>query len=46
MPVGTSDELQDLKTSYGHLVKLRDEVIQMGILPPLDQWASVNSHLA
>ncbi len=45
MPAGTEQELNDLRTSYGHLVKLRDEVIAMGILPPIDQWATVNPNL-
>ncbi|MCA9214921.1 MAG: hypothetical protein KDB27_17740 [Planctomycetales bacterium] len=44
-PTGTDEELAELTESYGHLVKLRDEVIDMGILPPLDQWSSVNSNL-
>ncbi|MFH0909184.1 MAG: malate dehydrogenase [bacterium] len=46
MPTGTEQELNDLSASYGHLVKLRDEVITMGILPPLDQWSTLNPHLA
>ena len=46
MPKGTEAEMADLRTSYGHLVKLRDEVIAMGVLPPLDQWGQVNPHLA
>ena len=45
MPEGTDQELADLKASYGHLTKLRDEVVQMGILPPLDQWSQVNPNL-
>lgn len=45
MPAGTDQEIADLKASYGHLAKLRDEVIEMGILPPLDQWSSVNPNL-
>jgi len=45
MPTGTDQELADLKTSYGHLVKLRDEVIAMGILPPIDQWKAINPNL-
>jgi malate dehydrogenase len=45
MPKGTDDELAALKASYEHLAKLRDEVIEMGILPPLDKWSSVNSNL-
>jgi malate dehydrogenase len=45
IPDGTPEELRALSESYGHLCKLRDEVIQMGILPPCDQWSQVNSHL-
>lgn len=45
MPKGTDDELAALKASFEHLAKLRDEVIEMGILPPLDKWSSVNSNL-
>jgi malate dehydrogenase len=39
---GTEAELAELKQSYSHLVKLRDEVISMGIIPTTDQWNSVN----
>jgi malate dehydrogenase len=46
VPKGTEGELAELKVSYGHLAKLRDEVISMGILPPLDQWSQVNPNLA
>ncbi len=42
---GTDAELAELKQSYGHLVKLRDEVIAMGIIPAVDQWNSVNPNL-
>jgi malate dehydrogenase len=45
MPEGTADEMKALRESYGHLAKLRDEVVQMGILPPLDQWHQVNANL-
>jgi malate dehydrogenase len=45
IPSGTADEMSALRESYGHLTKLRDEVVQMGILPPLDQWRQVNPHL-
>ncbi len=44
-PSGTDDEIAALRESYSHLAKLRDEVIAMGVLPPLDQWKSVNPHL-
>jgi malate dehydrogenase len=45
LPRGTDDELAALRASYQHLTKLRDEVVDMGTLPPLDQWSSVNSNL-
>jgi malate dehydrogenase len=45
MPEGTDDELAALRASCDHLTKLRDEVVEMGILPPLDQWSSVNPNL-
>jgi len=45
LPSGTDEELEALKESYGHLAKLRDEVIGMGVLPPLDEWSSVNPNL-
>jgi malate dehydrogenase len=46
MPSGTDEELAALKASYEHLVKLRDEVIEMGLLPPLAEWGEVNPNLA
>ncbi len=42
---GTDAEIAELKQSYSHLVKLRDEVIAMGIIPAIDQWNSVNPNL-
>lgn len=42
---GTDAEIEELKQSYGHLVKLRDEVIAMGIIPATDDWSSVNPNL-
>ena len=45
MPAGTEDELAALRASYQHLAALRDEVIDMGMLPPLDEWSSVNPNL-
>ena len=45
VPTGTAEEIAALTESYGHLAKLRDEVVSMGILPPLDQWKQVNSNL-
>ena len=46
MPQGTGEELDALKASYEHLRNLRDEVIEMGVLPPLDTWKEVNPHLS
>jgi malate dehydrogenase len=46
MPQGSEQDLAALKESYAHLCKLRDEVIAMGVLPPLDQWGVVNPNLA
>ena len=42
---GTDAEIEELKQSYGHLVKLRDEVISMGIIPATDEWSKVNPNL-
>ena len=42
---GTDAEIAELQQSYGHLVKLRDEVIAMGIIPATDKWSSVNPNL-
>ncbi len=45
MPRGSEAELADLRASYEHLTKLRDEVIAMGLLPPTEQWSDVNPKL-
>ena len=45
MPRGTDEEIAALKASYQHLTKLRDEVIEMGILPQLSDWPDVNPNL-
>lgn len=45
LPAGTDQELAELRASYAHLVKLRDEVIDMGVLPPLAEWSTVNPNL-
>ena len=42
---GTAGERQKLTESYEHLCKLRDEVIAMGILPPVGEWGRLNPHL-
>ena len=45
MPRGTEEELAELRNSYTHLAKLRDEVIEMGQLPPLSAWKDANPNL-
>jgi malate dehydrogenase len=45
MPTGTEEELAALRASYEHLEKMRDEVIGMGVIPPVDEWSSVNPNL-
>ena len=42
---GTGAEHKKLTESYEHLCKLRDEVISMGILPPVEEWGRLNPHL-
>ena len=45
MPGGTDAEIAELRASYEHLTKLRDEVVEMGLLPPLDRWSEANPNL-
>lgn len=42
---GTPEEKKELDQSYHHLCKLRDEVISLGIIPPIDEWKSINPNL-
>lgn len=42
---GTPEEVAELKRSYAHLCKLRDEVIGMGIIPAIDQWHTLNPNI-
>ena len=46
IPTGTDEEMAALRASYEHLVKLRDEVIEMGVLPPTAEWAHLAPALA
>ena len=43
--VGTPDEMAELKKSYDHLVKMREEVIALGVLPPVEKWGEINPNL-
>lgn len=42
---GTEAEMAELRSSYTHLCALRDQVIAMGVLPPVDQWHTINPHI-
>ncbi len=39
---GTKEELEDLDRSYSHLCAMRDEIIELGIIPPIDEWKKLN----
>lgn len=42
---GTSEEVSALQASYRHLCALRDEVIAMGVLPPINEWNKLNPNI-
>lgn len=42
---GTPEEMAALQASYEHLCKMRDEIISMGILPPVAEWNKINPNL-
>ena len=42
---GTPEERQELEQSYKHLCTLRDEVIAMGVLPPISEWHALNPNV-
>jgi len=42
---GTEEEKAELMKSYEHLKNLRSQVIEMGIIPPIDQWNTLNPNL-
>ena len=42
---GSEEEKAALKKSYEHLVKMRDEVISMGVIPVVADWHKVNRYL-
>ncbi len=44
-PEGTEAELAELKSSYEHLCKMRDEIIGLGIIPPVAEWGTLNPNL-
>ena len=42
---GTPEERKELDKSYEHLCKMRDEVIDLGIIPPIKDWSKINPNL-
>jgi len=45
VPQGDAEDMAALRDSYAHLCTLRDEVIRLGLLPPIDRWREVNPNL-
>jgi malate dehydrogenase len=44
-PKGTAAEMKALQASYEHLCKMRDEIIDLGIIPAVKDWKKVNKNL-
>lgn len=44
-PQGTPDEMAALQASVAHLGKMRDEIISLGIIPPVAEWKTENPNL-
>ena len=42
---GLPEEHAALKKSYEHLCAMRDEVISLGVLPPVEKWGEINPNL-
>ena len=43
--MGTADEFAALDASYNHLAGMRDKVIALGALPPVEKWSEINPNL-
>ena len=43
--MGTADEFAALDASYYHLAGMRDKVIALGALPPVEKWSEINPNL-
>ncbi len=44
-PAGTAEEIDALDASYKHLCAMRDEIIELGIIPPVSDWKKANPNL-
>ncbi len=45
VPQGTPEENASLDASYSHLCKMRDELVDLNIVPPVAEWNKVNPNL-
>ena len=45
VPQGTPEENAKLDASYAHLCKMRDELVDLNIVPAVSEWNKVNSNL-
>ena len=45
VPQGTPNENAKLDASYEHLCKMRDELVQLNIVPPISEWSKINPNL-
>ncbi len=42
---GSAEEMAALEASYQHLQNMRDEVINLGVLPAISEWSKYNNNL-
>ena len=42
---GTAEEEAALEKSYAHLCDMREEVIKLGVLPPVEEWNKLNPYI-
>lgn len=42
---GTDAEKAELEKSYKHLCEMRQEVIDLGIMPPVEDWKKLNPNM-
>ena len=45
VPQGTPNENAMLDASYKHLCHMRDELVDLGIIPPISEWNKINPNL-
>ncbi len=45
VPTGKPEEIAKLDASYEHLCKMRDELVTLNIVPPIEKWNEINPNL-